>query len=236
MTSQAILAKVGNPGMVRTFDCASTDGTTFTGASQLCVDVDSNQNIGILIPGQVIDSVQLSYTAGVCQWRIIESTTLQVARSGWGQQVGYICPMESRIAPLTVKPSHLLQVFTEAINATAGDTEIQAWLTSTAGKESFAVTTAADNTATAMTNSITAQGLGDAMFGATLTRIEVQAEGGAFVNQVDIVDQIGGVVWSSYGSTRLPTAGGKSTMTNLVVPVNLKIQKGWSIRVYATTA
>jgi hypothetical protein len=236
MTNQAVIAKVGNSGMVRSFDCTSTDGTTFTGVSQLLIDVDSNQNLGILIPGQSIDSVQVQYTAGVCQWRIINSNTLMVARSGWGQQLNYVCPMESKIVPYVVQPTDLLQVFTEAVNSTAGDTEIQAWLTTTSGKESFSVTVLENDTATAMTNSITGQGLGDWAFGSTLVKVEVAAEGGAFINQVDVVDQVGGVIWSSYGNTKLPTAGGKSTMTNLVVPANLKVAKGWSIRVYATTA
>jgi hypothetical protein len=234
MTTQSIKAKVGNKMMTRDFTDTATDGTVFT--SNNLLDDNASQNLGILIPGVAITQVQMTYTAGLAQWRIINSQNQVVSRYGFASKAGYVCPMECQIAPYTVKPTDLLQVFPRAVNATAGDAEVLAWLTTSGGIESFTATTAADDTMTAMTNSITGQSLGDWAFGKSLTRIQMQAEDSAFVKSVQIIDQTGSVVWSTNGNTRLPTAGGKSTHYNLDIPCGLKVEKGWAIKVSTVTA
>ena len=234
MSTQSIKAKVGNNMLTRSFSDTATDGTVFT--SNNLLDDNANQNLGILIPGVTISQVQMTYTGGLAQWRIINSQNQVVARHGFASKVQYVCPMECKIAPYSVKPTDLLQVFPKAVNATAGDAEVLAWLTTSGGIESFQATTAADNTLIAMTNSITGQSLGDWAFGKNLTRMQMQAEDGAFIAEVQVIDQTGSVVWSTIGNTRLPTAGGKSTQVNLDIPCGLMVQKGWAIKVSTVTA
>lgn len=234
MTTQSIVATVSNPSMARQFADTATDGTVFTTNNLL--DINAGQNLGILIPNITIDSVQMTYAGGLAQWRIINSQNQVVSRKGWASQLKYVCPMETKIAPYKILPTDLLQVFCKAVNATSGDTEVMAWLTTTGGVESFQVTTAADSTLTAMTNSITGQSLGDWAFGKTLNRIQIQCEDGAWLSEVAIYDQTGSKVWTAKGNTRLPTAGGKSTHVNLDIPCNINIGKGWAIQVSTITA
>ena len=234
MTTQSIKAKVGSKNLTRSFNDTATDGVVFTTNNLL--DDNAGQQVGILIPGVMIDSIQMTYTAGLAQWRIINSQNQVVSRYGFASKTGYVCPMECQITPYTIKPTDLLQVFPKAVNTTAGDAEVLAWLVTSGGVESFQATTAADSTPIAMTNSITGQSLGDWAFGKMLNKICMQAEDGAFISEVQIIDQTGSIVWSTFGNTRLPTAGGKSTHFNLDIPCGLKIEKGWAIKVSTVTA
>ena len=163
MTTQSIKCRLGNNSLTRTFTDTATDGTVFNGNSLL--DDVASQQAGILLPGVTINSIQMTYTAGLCQWRIYDTNTQVVSRQGFASKVGYVCPMESQIAPYTLKKTDILQCFPKAVNSTAGDTEVLAWITTSGGVQSFQATTAADNTLIAMTNSITGQSLGDAFFG-----------------------------------------------------------------------
>jgi len=234
MTTQSIVATVSNPSMARQFADAATDGTVFTTNNLL--DINAAQNLGILIPNITIDSVQMTYAGGLAQWRIINSQNQVVSRKGWASQLKYVTPSECSIAPLKISSTDLLQVFCKAKNDTAGDTEVMAWITTNGGVESFQCTTAADSTLTAMTNSITAQSLGDWAFGKTLNRIQIQCEDGAWLSEVALIDQTGSKVWTAGGNTRLPTAGGTSTHTNLDIPCGISIGKGWAIQVSTITA
>lgn len=234
MTTQSIKAKVGSMGLVRSFSDTATDGTVFTANNLL--DDNAQQQLGILIPNVTIDQVQCTYTAGLAQWRIINSITQQTQRRGFASKTGYVCPSETAIPPYTVNKADILQVFPKAVNATAGDTEVMAWLVTNGGTESFSCTTSADSTATAMTNSITGQSLGDWCFGQMLRKIAIQCEDGAFLSEVRILDQTGSNIWSAFGGQRLPTAGGKSTHTNLEIDCNIPISKGYAIQVLTVTA
>ena len=235
MTTQTVTATVGNSRMTRDFTDTATDGSVFLGNNML--DTNSSQNIGILLPGQMIDSVQLNYTGGLCQWRIFDSVTQAISRLGFGSKTNYNCPEEARIAPYTLKKTDILQVFPKAVNATAGDTEVMAWVYAAGMQaQSFQVTTAADNVATEMTNSVTGQTIGDGYFGKQLSKICVAAEDGALVHSISLYDQTGSLVWGSRGNYRLPTAGGKSAYVNLEVPCSITIQKGWSFKVSTVTA
>ena len=233
MTNQTINAKVSNASMARTFVDSATDGTVFTTNNLL--DTNAQQNLGILIPNQVVNQIQVQYAAGLCQWRIVNSVNDFVSRTGWGSQQNYVCPMETNIPPYTIKGTDLLQVFCKPPTGVVATAEVMAWLTAGGNTQSYFATTVADDTGAAMVNSITAQTLGDSFFGKTLTRIQMQAQDAAFITAVEVKDQTGSIVWSTYGNTRLPTAGGKSTMLNLDIPCGLIIQKGWSIEVQTVT-
>jgi len=235
MTTQAIAASVGNPSMARQFVDTATDGVVFTTNNLL--DINAAQNLGILMPNITINSVQMTYgTSGLGQWRIINSQNQVVARYGFLSNVGYVNDDECMIQPYAIQPTDLLQVFCKPTNATGGDTEVMAWVTTTGGVESFQVTTAEDNTLTAMTNSITGQSLGDWAFGKQLTRIQLAAETGAFVPEVAIIDQTGSKVWTAKGSQRLPTAGGTSTHVNFDMAMGINIGKGWALQVSTVSA
>ena len=235
MTTQAVTATIGNNMMSRDFTDTATDGTVFLGNNML--DTNSAQNIGILLPNQVINQVQVNYAGGVCQWRIFDSVSQAVSRVGFGSKLNYTCPMETAIPAYTLKKTDILQVFPKAVNATANDSEVLAWVYAQGMQaQSFQATTAADNTATEMTNAVTGQTIGDGFFGKRLNRICIQAEDGALINDVELIDQTGSVVWKARGNFRLPTAGGKSTQTNLDIPCGVMIQKGWALKVSATTA
>lgn len=234
MTTQSIKAKIGSKSLVRSFTKTATDGVVFT--SNNLLDDNASQNLGILIPNVTIDQCQVTYTAGLAQWRIIDSVTQVVKRRGFASKTGYVCPSESAIQPYTISKTDMLECFPKAVNATGGDTEVMAWLVTNGGTQSFQCTTAADSTATAMTNSITGQTLGDAFFGQTLSKIAIQCEDGAFLSEVRILDQTGSNIWSSFGSQRLPTAGGKSTTTNLEIMCNVPVMKGYAIQVLTVTA
>jgi hypothetical protein len=224
LTTQAVTATVGNNSLSRDFSDTATDGTVFLGNNML--DTNSSQNIGILLPNTVINQVQVNYAGGVCQWRIFDSVTQAVSRVGFGSKANYVCPEECAITPYVLKKTDILQVFPKAVNATGGDSEVLAWVYAQGMQaQSFQATTAADNTAIEMTNSVTGQTIGD-----------IQAEDGALINDVELIDQTGSVVWKSRGNYRLPTAGGKSTQVNLDIPCGVMIQKGWALKVSATTA
>ena len=220
--------------MARQFVDSASNGVVFTTNNLL--DINAAQNLGILIPNITINNLQMTYTGGLAQWRIINSQNQVVARKGWASQLRYVCPSECEIVPYKIQSTDLLQVFCKAVNATAGDTEVMAWITTTGGVESFQVTTAEDSTLTAMTNSITAQSLGDWAFGKTLNRIQIACEDGAFLSEVAVFDQTGSKVWTAGGNTRIPTVGGKSTHVNLDIPVGINIGKGWAIKVSTITA
>jgi len=222
--------------MARVFNGTITDGVVFTTSN--LTDSNASQNLGILIPNQTINQVQMTYgTSGLGQWRIYDSVSQQISRTGWLSGINYICPMETQIAPYQIKKTDLLQCFIKVKNDTAGDTEVMAWLTVDGEQsQSFETTTAADSTPLALTNSITAVGLGDAFFGKRLNRIQVACETGSFLSEITITDQTGSIVWRAGGSTRLPTAGGKSTQVNLDIPCSINVEKGWTIKASTITA
>jgi hypothetical protein len=235
LTAQVVTALVGNNTLSREFTDDATDGGVFLGNNLL--DTNSSQNIGILLPNTVITQVQVNYTAGLCQWRIFDSVTQGISRVGFGSKANYVCPMETAIPTYTLKKTDILQVFPKAVNATAGDSEVLAWVYAQGMQaQSFQATTTQDNAATEMTNSVTGQTIGDGFFGKMLNRICLQAEDGSHINDVELIDQTGSVVWKARGNFRLPTAGGKSTQTNLDIPCGVMIQKGWALKVSATNA
>ena len=234
MTTQAVTATIGGPTFSKIWIDTATDDKW---DGNVGLDTLSSQSLGILIPGALINNVCATYTAGNLGWRISNAQSLAVQRRGWGSKVGNSCYKSCMIAPYTVNPNDIITFYPMAVDATANDTSVLAWVTTSKGTELFSVQTTADNTATAMTSVVNGQSLGDMFFGSRLLSIEVQGEDGSLINQIQILDNQGGVIWSAYGNTRMPTAGGTTMYYNLsAMGLNLPVGKGSVLNALATTA
>ena len=225
MTSVATSAAIGNPNMSRIFSATSTDG------------IYNNQNdsvtstaIGLSMPNQTITYVQASQATGLGIWRIISSTTNNIIRMGFTSKTGYTCPASNVIAPLAIKSDYLFQVYTLADDATADESNVLALITSSRGVEAFTASNVPDNTDTQLTALISGLGVGDLLFGATMTNVAIQGEAGMFLTNITVLDAASGTVMTQTGSVRLPTAGGKSAMTNGVFNMNIPLLKGFKLQ------
>ena len=128
------------------------------------------------------------------------------------------------------------QIVTGSI-VSANDSEVIGLVHTSAGTLPFKVTTTADNTATEVTELNTDQGLGDVFFGSTVMGFEFQAEDGALINKMTIVDSQGGTVFSYYGTVRGASGGSLSNIYNIKSEmISVPVQKGWKMYVYATSA
>ena len=177
MTTQTVVANVGNASMMKSYTDSATDDTF---AANIMLDSIASQPLGILQPGSTIDRVNVLYTAGLCAWRIQRTDSLAVMRHGWASKTPYNNPNEGlHGSALVVNPKDTLQVYPRAVDATAGDTACLAWVTAGGKSELFSVTTSADNTAAELVQTETGQSIGDTFFGSTMTHVEVQCEDGA---------------------------------------------------------
>ena len=228
MTTVATTAAIGNPRMSRVFSATSTDGQY------------NNQNdsvtstaIGLSMPNQTITYIQATQATGLGVWRIISSTTNQIVRQGFTSKTGYTCPASNQIAPLAIKSDYLFQVYTLADDATADESNVLALITSSRGVEAFTASNVPDSTPTELTALISGLGVGDLLFGATMTNVAIQGEAGMFLTNITVLDAASGTVMTQTGSVRLPTAGGKSALTNGVFNMSIPLQKGFVLK--ATT-
>jgi hypothetical protein len=231
LSTVATSAVIGNPSMSRVFSGTSTDGQY------------NNQNdsvtetaIGLSMPNQTINYIQASQATGLGVWRIISSTTNQIVRQGFTSKTGYTCPVSNQIAPLAIKSDYLFQVYTLADDATGTQSNALALITSNRGVEAFVATDIPDSTATEITALISGLGVGDLLFGATLTNVAIQGEAGMFLTSINLLDASSGTVMTQSGSVRLPTAGGKSAMTNGVFNMSIPLQKGFKLQCTTVTA
>ena len=233
MTTQATTAICGSGKFSKIFTLTSTDGQ-WDGNSQ--TDSISGQPIGILIPNALISNVSATYTAGLMAWRIQNAQTLQVSRRGFGTKSGFSCQSSTKIPPYTVNPNDIISVYPLPIDATATQSNVLAWVTTSKGTELFSAKDVVDATSTAMTTVVNSQSLGDNMFGSTLSSIQIQGEDDSTVNQVDIIDNSGAVVFTAYGSSR-NAPGSNSNYWNLDVSgMGIAIGRGWAIKVTMTSA
>ena len=54
---------------------------------------------------------------------------------------------------------------------------------------------------------------------------------------MEVIDQVGGVIWTGFGNYRLPTDGGTSLEYNFMADgMNIPILKGYTIKVSLTAA
>jgi hypothetical protein len=233
MSVQDVKATVSNSRMGKIFSKSATDdvwdGNTLT-------DSLSEQQIGILMPNTTINRVQLQYAGGLCAYRIQNAQSLVFQRFGFGMPTGYACYESSAIAPYNINPNDILTVYPLPVDATAGQSNVLAWVQTTKGVELFESKDTADGVPTAMSTVVNAQSLGDSMFNSTLGSIHVQAEDGATVNEVSIIDNSGGTVITLYGGVRGNQGGAMSLVYNLKADgLGVPIGKGFSLRVTTTS-
>lgn len=230
MTTQTINAIVGSGRQSREFTDTSTDDTW---NANVLTDSVASTNLGLVMPGATIDHVQVTYQAGACLWRIQSAQTLVVKRWGYGVQADY-GPLwaDASIAPYVVAPDDILVAYPIAVDAGVQETAVLSWVMTSKGHEAFGAASIADDTATEIKTLVNAQTLGDYAFGSTLQGVTIQAEDGATVKEVQIIDQTGGTVWIGYGGKRAPTVGGLNPMWNFRADgLSIPIQKGWSLKV-----
>jgi len=233
MTTQAVEAVVGNGQFSKVFTLTATDGQ-WDGNS--LTDSISSQPLGILIPGARISNVCSTYTAGLMAWRIQNAQTLQVTRCGFASIDGYSVYDACRISPYNINPNDIISVYPLPVDATASQSNVLAWVTTTKGKELFSATDVPDTTDTALTTVVNNQSLGDNMFGSSLLSLQIQVEDDATLNTVEIFDNAGAVVFTANGSSRA-APGSASNYWNLdVSSLGIPIGRGWAIKVNTTSA
>jgi hypothetical protein len=131
---------------------------------------------------------------------------------------------------LAIKSDYLFQVYTLADDATADESNVLALITSSRGVEAFVSLNTPDSTPTELTALISGLGVGDLLFGATMSNVAVQGEAGMFLSNITVLDAASGTVMTQTGSVRLPTAGGKSALTNGVFNMSIPLQKGFVLK------
>jgi len=227
----ATTSTIGNPTMTRVFSAASTE------------QVYSNQNdsitstaIGLSMPGQVVSYVCATVASGTGLWRIISSTTNKIHRQGFCSKTGYVDNSECMITPLTIQSDMLFQIYAQPDNSTANQSNLVALVYTERGVEAFQAKGAVDGANTPLVSIISDLGVGNLLFGATVSKIEVAGEFGMALTNVNVVDAAGGTKYTCYGKYRLPTAGGTSTKLNGSFPMAIRVQKGWIVNTNVTTA
>ena len=234
MTTQATTAIVGNAMMSKSFSDTSTDGQW--DGNILLDDLGSNP-LGLLMSGTTINHVCVTYAAGACAWRIVDSVSLQVKRTGWGSLTGYSDYDQCVIAPYTISKHDTLQVYPIPVDATSNQSAVLAWVESQSGNELYTAADIPDNTPTAITTAVNGQGIGDSIFGQNVRRIAVQVEDGGTCKEVTITDSAGGVIYTAYGTKRGLTPGSRSNYYNIDLEgLNIPITKGFILKVKTVSA
>jgi len=234
MTTQACTAIVGNSRMSKSFADTSTDGVW---DGNIMLDTIGNNPLGILIPGVTIDKICVQYAAGACAWRIVDSNTMAIKRRGLGALASYTDNQYCQIQPYTIQKTDTLQVFPVAVDATANETNVLAWIRSSAGTELYYGTGIVDATATEIKTAVNNQGVGDSIFGSQISMITIQAEDGATITNVELYDASGGLVYTAYGTKRGLNPGSRSNYFNLWVGgLNLSVGKAFVLKVTTVTA
>ena len=220
--------------MSKIFTDTSTDGVW---SGNVLLDSIASQSIGILIPNSTLTFAQAEYEAGCMAWRLQNAQTLAVSARGWGVKQGFNCMGSSMISAVRVNPNDILTVFPLAIDATSQKSNALAWVTTTKGTELFKGTAIADNTATGLTTAVNGQSLGDAFFNSVLRKLSVQCEDGCTLVEVQIIDEMGGVVFTGQGNVRGPDAGSRSNHYNIELDgLGIAIGKGWQFKVKTVSA
>ena len=222
---------IGNTSMSRVFSAASVDQTY---SNQ--TDSVTGTAIGLSMPNQTISYICATTASGTGLWRIISSTTNTIHRQGIVSKTNYVDNSECQIAPLRIASDMLFQIYVQPDDATANESNMVALVYSNRGVEAFQATNATDTVNAPLVSIISGLGVGNLLFGATISKIEVAGEFGMALNNLNVVDAAGGTQYTGYGNYRLPTAGGTSTQTNGVFPMSIQVQKGWVVNANATTA
>ena len=218
--------------MSKIFSATVTDGQW----SLPLLDTISQQNLGILTPGEVYSWGQAEYASGLMAWRIQRSDNLLVTRRGFGVLAGQNCMSEATMPVTKISPTDILTVYAQPIDVNPGQANTLAWITTTKGTELFGVNAVVNSTPTEMKSVINGMTLGDAFFNSTMGSITVQLEDDARLDKVEIIDAQGGVQWTAHGNTRGQGPASRSNEYNLMVAgMGLAITKGYSIKITTVT-
>ncbi len=231
MTTVDTQSVIGNPRMSRVFSASSTDGQYNNQTDSVTTTA-----IGLSMPNQTINYVCATQATGLGVWRLISSTTNKIFRQGFTSKTGYVCPASCVIPAIAIQPDMLFQIYTLADDATANQSNCLALVDTNRGREAFVATDVPDSTATELKSLISDLGVGDLLFGATLNQVAVSGEAGMALTSITILDASSGTQYTGYGSYRLPTAGGKSALTNGVFPMAIPLSKGWKLKATTVTA
>ena len=233
MSTQGVTITTGNASMSKIFEDTSTDGQW---SGNVLNDSIAGQSIGILIPNSTLTMAQAEYEGGCMAWRLQNAQTLRVSSRGFGTKAGQNCRSESNISAVRVSPNDILTVFPFPLNAGANTSNVLAWVTTTKGVE-LMTASATDSTATPLVTAVNGQSVGDAFFNSTLQSIRVQIEDGAQLDNVEVIDEMGGVVMTIQGGYRGSTGGARSNIYNLMADgLGVPIGKGWAIKVTTVAA
>jgi len=228
MTTQGTEITTGNPSMSKVFVDTSTDGQW---SGNVLLDSIAGQSIGILIPNATLTYAQAQYTAGCMAYRLQNAQTLRVSARGFGVLNGQYCMSESNLGPVRVSPNDILTVYPVAA-ATGAASNVLAWVETTKGTELMKAVEADDGAAVALTTAINNQTLGDAFFNSVLRSVKVQVQDGHSLTQVQIVDEMGGIVMTIQGGFRGASTASRSNQYNLDASgLGIPIGKGWSLKV-----
>jgi hypothetical protein len=231
MTTTTTNSTLGNANISRSFTSTNTDGTYGN-----TVDSVSAVSAGLSMPNVSITNVCSTIAAGCGAWRILNTTTNNIMRQGLCQEGGYVDYEACGISPYRLQNDDVFQVFTYAVDATANQSNVIALVSSSRGVEAFGATDVVDSTSTAMTSLVSGLGMGDLLFGNTISNVDIQVETGGACSRISIKRADGGTQWIGFGNYRLPTAGGTSTMTNGDFPMSIPVAQGWALECTVITA
>lgn len=218
--------------MSRVFNATVTDSSDWTNAT----DSITETAIGLSMPNVTINMIQASQATGVGVWRIIDSVTGFVHRIGHTNKTGYTDPADCMINPITITPPMLFQLYTLADDATANEANVLSIVTSNRGRDVFVTLNSPDGVLTETKSLLSNLGVGNLLFGATISNVTVSGEAGMFLSEIVFKDSSNGVIYTGFGSVRLPTAGGKSALTNGAYNVSIGLEKGYTMLLKTTTA
>jgi hypothetical protein len=222
---------IGNQSMSRVFSASSTDSTYFNQ-----VDSVTGTAIGLSMPNQTISYLCSTTASGTGLWRIISSTTNKIHRQGVMSKTGYVVNSECSIVPLRIQPDMLFQCYVQPDNSGVNESNLVALVYSNRGVEAFQTVGSIDGDQSPLVSIISGLGVGNLLFGSTISRIEVAGEFGMALDTLTVIDAASGNQYTGYGNYRLPTAGGTSTQMNGVFNMTMPVQKGWVVNVQTTTA
>jgi len=232
MTTQTAAVAISNNSMSKMFTATVTDGVWSNLPDSL-----SSSNLGILIPNAMINRAIGTYAGGLGAWRIINAQTLAVSRRGWLSPAGFSCYSSGAIPNHRVAPNEIVQAYTQPLDATANQSNVLAWVTTTKGTELYESLDVVDSTLTEMKTALQNQSIGDAAFNSTLTGLSIQVEDGGQLIGVSIYDSAGGLIWNLPANYRMPAAGGTSAYYNFEAEgLSIPIGKGFTFKITAKTA
>lgn len=232
MTTQTAAVALSNNSMSKMFTATVTDGVWSNLTDSL-----SGSNLGILIPNAMINRAIGTYAGGLGAWRIINAQSLAVSRRGWLSPSGFSCYSSGAIPTHRVAPNEIVQAYTQPLDATANQSNVLAWVTTTKGVELYEALDVVDSTLTEMKTALQDQSIGDAAFNSTMTGLSIQVEDGGQLIGVSIYDSAGGLIWNLPANYRMPAAGGTSAYYNFEAEgLAIPIGKGFTFKVTAKTA